>query len=65
MKASRPDAVPIAGGTDLMVAINFDALRPPAMLDVSSLPELREVRWTNGSLFGGRRHVRPDRPRAG
>jgi CO/xanthine dehydrogenase FAD-binding subunit len=53
MKASRPEAVPIAGGTDLMVAINFDALRPPAMLDVSSLPELRDLRRTNGSLFLG------------
>jgi CO/xanthine dehydrogenase FAD-binding subunit len=53
MKASRPEAVPIAGGTDLMVAINFDAIRPPAMLDVSSLPELREMRRTNGSLFLG------------
>ena len=30
MKRERPDAVPIAGGTDLMVAVNFDRLRPPA-----------------------------------
>jgi CO/xanthine dehydrogenase FAD-binding subunit len=53
MKASRPEAVPIAGGTDLMVAINFDALRPPAVLDVSLLAELRELRRTDGSLLLG------------
>ena len=27
-KAERPDATPIAGGTDLMVDINFDRERP-------------------------------------
>src|SRR5215475_2737930 len=32
-KAERPDAVPIAGGTDLMVGLNFGATPPPALLD--------------------------------
>ncbi|MFC7758576.1 FAD binding domain-containing protein [Catellatospora bangladeshensis] len=28
MKAERPDAVPIAGGTDVMVELNFHRRRP-------------------------------------
>ena len=27
-KAARPEAVPIAGGTDVMVELNFDARLP-------------------------------------
>jgi len=53
MKRDRPDAVAIAGGTDLMVAVNFDRLRPPAFLDVSRLAELRAWERTNGSMFLG------------
>jgi xanthine dehydrogenase iron-sulfur cluster and FAD-binding subunit A len=30
-KAKHPAAVPIAGGTDVMVEINFDARRPEAL----------------------------------
>jgi CO/xanthine dehydrogenase FAD-binding subunit len=43
-RAERPDAVPIAGGTDLMVDLNFDRRRPGALLDLGRVPELRE--WT-------------------
>jgi CO/xanthine dehydrogenase FAD-binding subunit len=53
MKAARPAAVPIAGGTDLMVEVNFGRLRPEAFLDVSRLPELRQIRRANGHLFLG------------
>jgi len=53
MKAARPDAVPIAGGTDLMVEVNFDRARPEAFLDVSRLPELAEWRGEDGSTFLG------------
>jgi CO/xanthine dehydrogenase FAD-binding subunit len=53
MKAARPEAVPIAGGTDLMVAVNFGRLRPEAFLDVSRLPELHELRREDGHLFLG------------
>jgi len=53
MKAARPDAVPIAGGTDLMVEVNFDRARPEAFLDVSRLPELAEWRGEDGSMFLG------------
>ncbi|HXM55858.1 MAG TPA: FAD binding domain-containing protein [Candidatus Dormibacteraeota bacterium] len=44
MKAERPDSVPIAGGTDLMVELNFDRRRPPAVLDLTRIEELTD--WT-------------------
>ncbi|WP_216208902.1 FAD binding domain-containing protein [Amycolatopsis aidingensis] len=43
MKADRPDAVPIAGGTDVMVELNFDHRRPDALLDLTGIAEL--TRW--------------------
>ena len=42
LRAERPDALPIAGGTDVMVEINFDRRRPGALLDLGRVPELRE-----------------------
>ena len=39
LRAEHPDAVPVAGGTDLMVAVNFGRARPPAMLDLSRVDE--------------------------
>jgi CO/xanthine dehydrogenase FAD-binding subunit len=39
-KAAMPDAVPIAGGTDVMVELNFARRRPPALLDLGHVPEL-------------------------
>jgi CO/xanthine dehydrogenase FAD-binding subunit len=39
-KAERPDAVAIAGGTDVMVELNFDRRRPPALLDLTRVAEL-------------------------
>ena len=53
VKASRPEALPIAGGTDVMVELNFDRHRPEAIVDVSRVPELKEWRRENGSLFLG------------
>jgi CO/xanthine dehydrogenase FAD-binding subunit len=50
LKAERPDAVPIAGGTDVMVAINFDRLRPGALLNLNEVPELRGWSHENGSV---------------
>ncbi|WP_116110578.1 FAD binding domain-containing protein [Amycolatopsis ruanii] len=38
-KAEHPGAVPIAGGTDVMVEINFDHRRPDALLDLGRVPE--------------------------
>jgi len=53
MKAVSPDAVPIAGGTDVMVLLNFDRLRPPALLDVSRVPELQVWRTEGDHVFLG------------
>ena len=50
MKAERPGAVPIQGGTDVMVALNFDQLRPEAILNLNEVEELRGFARDNGSL---------------
>ena len=50
MKAARPDALPIAGGTDVMVEINFDRHRPPAFLDLTRIAELSEWGPEDGML---------------
>jgi CO/xanthine dehydrogenase FAD-binding subunit len=42
MKAAHPDAMPIAGGTDVMVEINFDRHRPPGFIDLTRVAELSE-----------------------
>src|ERR1700694_683845 len=42
MKGAHPDAMPIAGGTDVMVDINFDRHRPPAFIDLMRIAELAE-----------------------
>jgi CO/xanthine dehydrogenase FAD-binding subunit len=41
-RAERPDAVPIAGGTDVMVELNFDRHRPGALIDLNRIPALRQ-----------------------
>jgi CO/xanthine dehydrogenase FAD-binding subunit len=41
-KAAYPDALPIAGGTDVMVELNFDRRRPAALLDLTRVGELAE-----------------------
>ena len=50
MKAARPNALPIAGGTDVMVEINFDRHRPPAFLDLTRIAELSEWGPEDGML---------------
>jgi CO/xanthine dehydrogenase FAD-binding subunit len=42
IKAEMPAAIPLAGGTDLMVELNFGARRPPALLDLTRISELRQ-----------------------
>jgi CO/xanthine dehydrogenase FAD-binding subunit len=49
-KAEHPDAVPIAGGTDVMVELNFDRRRPPALLDLTRIGELAEHGPDNGLI---------------
>ncbi|GAA2748268.1 MULTISPECIES: FAD binding domain-containing protein [Kitasatospora] len=41
-KAEYPTALPISGGTDVMVEMNFDVHRPSAILDLNRIPELRQ-----------------------
>ena len=43
-KAERPEAVPVAGGTDVMVELNFDRRRPEALLDLTRVRPLSQ--WT-------------------
>ncbi|MCO1581287.1 xanthine dehydrogenase family protein subunit M [Crossiella sp. SN42] len=53
LKAEHPEAVPIAGGTDLMVELNFDKRRPPAILDLGRITELTEWSEVDGSVWLG------------
>jgi CO/xanthine dehydrogenase FAD-binding subunit len=50
LKAERPGAVPIQGGTDVMVELNFDRARPPALLNLNEVAELRGWSRENGTL---------------
>jgi CO/xanthine dehydrogenase FAD-binding subunit len=50
IKAERPDAVPIQGGTDVMVELNFDRARPPTLLNLNEVAELRGWSRDNGTL---------------
>jgi CO/xanthine dehydrogenase FAD-binding subunit len=52
-KAARPEALPIAGGTDVMVDLNFDRTRPEAIIDLTRVPELREWAADDGRLRVG------------
>jgi CO/xanthine dehydrogenase FAD-binding subunit len=42
VKAANPGALAIAGGTDVMVDINFDRVRPAALLDLTGVRDLAE-----------------------
>ena len=50
LKAEHPVAVPIQGGTDVMVALNFDRARPEVVLNLNEVSELRGWSRENGSL---------------
>ncbi|MEV6280680.1 FAD binding domain-containing protein [Nocardia sp. NPDC051832] len=49
-KAAYPDAIPIAGGTDVMVELNFDVKRPAVLLDLTRIGELTEWAPVGSSL---------------
>jgi CO/xanthine dehydrogenase FAD-binding subunit len=49
-KAARPAALPLAGGTDVMVELNFDARRPDALLDLTRIPELAQWAAADGQI---------------
>jgi CO/xanthine dehydrogenase FAD-binding subunit len=50
LKAERPESVPIAGGTDVMVDLNFDRARPPALLNLNQVHELKGWGREDGAL---------------
>ena len=50
LKADAPAAVPIQGGTDVMVELNFDRVRPEALLNLNEVAELRGWSREDGSL---------------
>jgi CO/xanthine dehydrogenase FAD-binding subunit len=50
VKAEHPEAVPIQGGTDVMVELNFDHRRPEVLLNLNEVPELRGWSRENGRL---------------
>ena len=50
LKSETPGAVPIEGGTDVMVELNFDRARPPALLNLNELVELKGWSRENGAL---------------
>ncbi len=49
-KAERPDLTPIAGGTDVMVDINFGRARPAGLLDLTGLDEIADRSVDDGSV---------------
>ncbi|HZD02121.1 MAG TPA: FAD binding domain-containing protein [Actinomycetes bacterium] len=55
LKAARPEALPVAGGTDVMVELNFDRSRPAAILDLGRVPELEGFQREDGRLRLGAR----------
>jgi CO/xanthine dehydrogenase FAD-binding subunit len=53
MRAERPGALPIAGGTDVMVELNVAHVRPDVLIDLSRLAELQTWRLDGDELFVG------------
>jgi len=52
-KAEHPDAVALAGGTDLMVGLNYDQIRPEVLLDLGRVAEIAEWAMEDGTLRVG------------
>ncbi|MDX6628071.1 MAG: hypothetical protein QOH00_317 [Gaiellales bacterium] len=53
LRADHPGARPIAGGTDLMVALNAERERPAALIDLGRVQELRGWRYEGEELVLG------------
>jgi len=53
LKAAYPHAVPIQGGTDVMVELNFDRYRPEYLLDLTRVPELAGWAPDGGHIWLG------------
>jgi CO/xanthine dehydrogenase FAD-binding subunit len=52
-KAEHPEALPLWGGTDVMVDVNFGRARPEAVLDLTRVEELTRWDRDDGSLRVG------------
>src|SRR5829696_2465828 len=52
-RAARPGALPLWGGTDVMVDLNFGRERPEAILDLTRVRELAEWDQRDGTLRVG------------
>jgi CO/xanthine dehydrogenase FAD-binding subunit len=52
-KAEHPEALPLWGGTDVMVELNFGRARPEAILDLTRVEELKQHGRENGRLRVG------------
>ena len=50
LAAEHPAALPIQGGTDVMVALNFDHARPETILNLNEVVELRGWSRENGTV---------------
>ncbi|MFE5854591.1 MULTISPECIES: FAD binding domain-containing protein [unclassified Streptomyces] len=61
---AMPAAVPVAGGTDLMAAVNKGQLRPAGLVGLGRISEIRGWRYLDGhALLGaGLTHARMGRP---
>jgi len=53
MRAEAPGALPVAGGTDVLVGLNFGRLRPDALLDLGRVTDLAGWRFEEGELVLG------------
>jgi CO/xanthine dehydrogenase FAD-binding subunit len=53
LRAAHPGARPIAGGTDLMVALNADRERPDALIDLGRVAELRGWHYEGDEIVLG------------
>jgi len=53
LKAELPDARFVQGGTDVLVELNFDRSRPPALINLNEVGALRGHHRENGTLVLG------------
>ncbi len=61
---AMPAAVPVAGGTDLMAAVNSGQLRPAGLVGLGRISEIRGWQYADGNalLGAGLTHARMGRP---
>jgi CO/xanthine dehydrogenase FAD-binding subunit len=50
LRAEHPEAWPIEGGTDVLVELNFDRARPPVLLNLNEVRELKGWSRENGTI---------------